>query len=60
MAVKIKDVDSCLGCGSCISECPQEGVLELSDDNKITVAKPDDCLECGACVGACPVDVLEV
>lgn len=55
--VAIKNLDACIGCGSCVDACPAE-VLKVVDD-KITIDQPDNCVECGACAGACPVEVLE-
>ena len=52
MAYKI-DLDTCVGCGTCVDECPV-GCISLKD-NKCEIDK-DQCLECGACAGVCPVD----
>lgn len=42
--------DTCVACGSCISECPVEAISE-GDIYKID---PDKCIDCGACEAACP------
>jgi ferredoxin len=56
------DIDSCTGCGTCVSACPVEAVSLVSandpDKPKRKVAKLDQdlCLGCGVCVPACPED----
>lgn len=42
--------DSCVACGSCISECPVEAISE-GDIYKIDA---DKCIDCGACEAVCP------
>ena len=44
--------DDCIGCASCIAECPME-VLDL-DDGVCAVADADSCIGCGACIDSCP------
>ncbi len=51
MAYKI-NVDECLGCGACESECP---VGAISEQDGKYVINADECLDCGACEGVCPV-----
>jgi len=43
------------GCTDCLDVCPIEGVLYLSDDNKVH-ANEKFCVYCGACKVVCPVD----
>ncbi len=51
MAYKI-NVDECIGCGSCESECP---VGAISEKDGKYVINAELCLDCGACEGVCPV-----
>jgi nitroreductase/NAD-dependent dihydropyrimidine dehydrogenase PreA subunit len=46
------DVDTCTGCGTCTTECPQF-VFELRE-KKSTVVAGDNCLACGHCWAVCP------
>ena len=51
----IKRANDCVGCGICISQCPQNALF-LKDD-KIWVT--DDCKACFACLTKCPVRIYE-
>ncbi len=48
------DKDTCIGCGTCVDECPV-GAITLNDDGK-AVIDAEKCVECGSCAGACPVE----
>ncbi len=48
------DNDTCIGCGTCVDECPV-GAIVLGDDGK-AVIDAEKCLECGSCAGVCPVE----
>ena len=50
MAYKINE--NCIGCGSCVGECPVEAIT--CDD--VAVIDPAKCIDCGSCAGVCPVD----
>jgi Na+-translocating ferredoxin:NAD+ oxidoreductase RNF subunit RnfB len=43
--------DQCVGCESCIEECPAEAICMKGD--KATVLK-EKCVDCGTCVDICP------
>lgn len=47
--------DSCIGCGKCLSVCPQKSIIEGSP-YKI---QPEHCLQCGACKEACPAEAVK-
>ena len=47
--------DVCIGCGSCVSVCPQNCILT---DNIPYVIEQDHCLHCGNCMTACPVGAV--
>lgn len=54
MVAKV-DVDECVGCGTCVDECPQEAISMNDDD---IAAVNDECTECGLCVDACPTSAI--
>ena len=47
----------CLGCGSCVSACPEKNVLGIID-NKSDLISPTNCIGHGACKTACPVNAI--
>jgi NAD-dependent dihydropyrimidine dehydrogenase PreA subunit len=50
------DAEGCVGCESCVNECPAK-CLELIDDiAKLT--KPADCTSCGTCKDTCPAECI--
>ena len=57
MAAEI-DRDECVGCGTCVDECPEEAIS--MDDEEIAVVDADKCNECGTCVEACPSEAISV
>lgn len=48
--------DSCIGCGSCILNCPQSCIV-IAD--KKAVIRQQNCLHCGNCAEICPVNAIE-
>ncbi len=55
MVAKV-NVDECVGCGTCVDECPSEAISMNDDD--IAVINADECTDCGACVDACPTEAI--
>ena len=53
------DLSQCMGCGSCIRACPEEGVLELVHGQAL-VAHGARCVGHGRCAEACPVDAISI
>ncbi len=49
----------CIGCGSCVSACPEHDVLGLID-RKAKLVNPADCIGHGACKAACPEDAIRL
>lgn len=46
--------DECIGCGSCLSDCPQS-CIELKEK---AVIRQENCLHCGNCAEVCPVGAV--
>jgi len=58
----VVDPLKCIGCGSCISACPEQPehhVLGLID-GKARLVSPTECIGHGACRTACPVDAIQL
>ncbi len=53
MAHKIND--ECVGCGTCVEECPVNAITEDGDKYKINA---ETCTDCGKCKEVCPVDAI--
>jgi heterodisulfide reductase subunit A-like polyferredoxin len=56
------DHNRCLGCGSCVSACPEQDhhpVLGLVD-GKATLVAPANCIGHGACKTACPMNAVSL
>jgi thioredoxin reductase (NADPH) len=49
----------CIGCGSCISACPEQNVLGLIRD-KAKLVNPSNCIGHGACRTACPMHAISL
>jgi len=49
----------CKGCGICEAFCPKH-VLELDEDEKMTVVRPEECNACGLCEQRCPDLAIEL
>ncbi len=54
----VVDNEKCLGCGSCIKECPN-GAIAL-DENGIASVDKDKCTGCKRCVKACPIEAINL
>ena len=48
--------DVCVGCGACVSVCPEEGAITLR--GKLAVVDGDRCKGHGECAQACPVSAI--
>lgn len=54
MAHKI-NVDDCINCGACESECPEGAISEIDG---IMVIDASMCTDCASCVDVCPSDAI--
>ncbi len=48
--------DKCIGCGKCLSVCPQSCIDVTKQPARIL---QEHCLHCGNCYGVCPVKAVE-
>ncbi len=55
----VVDLSRCLGCGTCVAACPEEGVLELVHGQAMVV-KGARCQGVSACERECPVGAITV
>ena len=53
------DPDRCMGCGSCITACPEGKIIGLID-GKAELIEPAHCIGHGACKTACPFDAIDL
>ncbi len=51
------DLSRCMGCGTCVRACPEEGVLDLVHGQALVVHGAR-CVGHGACAAECPVDAI--
>ena len=58
MGIKSIREDICIGCGTCVDDCPAD-VLRMGED-KAYVAYPNDCMVCYQCEDACPVGAIDL
>ncbi|MCI5058244.1 MAG: NAD(P)-binding domain-containing protein [Flavobacteriales bacterium] len=53
------NLDTCIGSGACISDCPEKDILGIVD-GKATVIQASNCVGHGACFHACPVEAISL
>lgn len=53
------DPSQCIGCGACVSACPEHNVLGLVQ-GKAHLVSPSNCIGHGACQKACPVGAIHL
>ena len=54
----VVDRDECVGCGTCVEECPEDAIT--MDDEEIAVVDADKCTDCGTCVENCPSEAITI
>jgi len=65
MITPLINIDSCKGCGLCISFCPREALSFSQQINSRGVhyaesGNPESCTGCGICYNMCPDAVIEL
>lgn len=53
------DITKCIGCGTCVSACPEGDVLAVIG-GKSTIINGYKCIGHGLCADACPVGAIEI
>jgi len=53
------EIHKCIGCGSCVTACPEGNVLGLIN-GKSHLINPTHCIGHGACKAACPIDAISL
>ena len=53
------DPTLCIGCGACVSACPEGEILGLIN-GKAMLVEPSECIGHGACRAACPSDAIRL
>lgn len=53
------DISWCIGCGACVTACPEHGVLAVLA-GKAALVNPSKCIGHGLCADACPVGAIEI
>lgn len=55
---KVPKVDKkkCIGCGSCVAQCPAEAIKLVKGKAVIDKKK---CTKCGQCITVCPVEAIK-
>ena len=56
MIMKV-DTEECVGCETCVPECPVEAI---SMQNDVAVIDQEKCNQCKTCVEVCPVEAIKV
>lgn len=51
------DTGKCVGCESCVGQCPVEAITMVNGKSHIDESK---CVECGTCVAACPAEAISL
>ena len=55
MAKAKVDIDACVGCETCVGNCPVEAISMVDGKAKVDEGT---CIECGSCVSVCPVSAI--
>lgn len=54
------DLETCVGCGICVTRCPEGAVSWASEVDMIPQVDADLCAGCGVCVELCPTAAIEL
>ncbi len=53
------DLSRCIGCGTCVKACPEDGVLDLIHGQAVVI-HGGRCVGHGLCAAACPVGAIDL
>ncbi|SMC20529.1 FAD dependent oxidoreductase [Desulfacinum hydrothermale DSM 13146] len=55
------DPETCVGCGTCVSQCPYQAIelYETADGKQKARVEPAPCKGCGVCAGSCPTGAAD-
>lgn len=53
------DLTQCIGCGTCVKACPEDGVLDLIHGQAVVIHGAR-CVGHGLCASACPVGAIDL
>ena len=53
------DLSRCMGCGTCVKACPEDGVLDLIHGQAVVIHGAR-CVGHGLCADACPVGAIDL
>lgn len=59
---KVVNQDTCIQCGTCLPECPNNAIAEVDGEYRINVSLCTECSENGGeskCQTACPTEAIE-
>ncbi len=51
------DKEKCIGCETCVSECPSEAISMVDEKAEVD---SEACIDCGVCVDACPEEAISL
>jgi NAD-dependent dihydropyrimidine dehydrogenase PreA subunit len=60
MSVYRNNLDSCIGCGTCVKVCPKDVMYLDEEKGKSVIAYVRNCISCGQCWLNCPTDSIFV
>ena len=53
----VVDGEECVGCESCVPECPVEAISMVDEK---AVINQETCTQCETCVETCPTEAIKV
>lgn len=60
MSVIRQNLDSCIGCETCVNVCPMDVFRMDADHMKSVIAYVQSCQTCGQCWLNCPTDSISL
>jgi NAD-dependent dihydropyrimidine dehydrogenase PreA subunit len=60
MGIRRIDTEKCIGCGTCVDDCPMNVIVLNEEGNKAEIKYLRDCQSCFLCEVECPVSAIFV